>query len=212
MNRCAALLSLALIACQPAAERARSAPLEAPLELVALGLEAPDGPDALPTHAVAFRSPDGALRPVDRRAARFVPRWRDGAALVDPEGRLYQVWPDGQRRMLAAGVTALAVSDDLSRLAFAVRTDGSLRVHDGEVARTLAEGFVSIGALRFDPTGARVAFVGARNGGVAGVWVAGPDGAACQTNCDLRTGERWGDRFTPPPADLRGVFATEEAR
>ncbi|HBQ12218.1 MAG TPA: hypothetical protein DEF51_14050 [Myxococcales bacterium] len=114
--------------------------------------------------------------------------------------------------MLAAGVTALAVSDDLSRLAFAVRSDGSLRVHDGEVARTLAEGFVSIGALRFDPTGARVAFVGARNGGVAGVWVAGPDGAACQTNCDLRTGERWGDRFTPPPADLRGVFATEEAR
>ena len=95
VNRRAALLSLALIACQPAAERARSAPLEAPLELVALGLEAPAGPDALPTHAVAFRSPDGALRPVDRRAARFVPRWRDGAALVDPEGRLYQVWPDG---------------------------------------------------------------------------------------------------------------------
>lgn len=191
-------LLLASSGCQAPAEPAR-APLSEP-PLVALGEARPAGLDQPPSFAVAFEG--GAA--LDRRATRFVPRWRDGAALIDPEGRLYQVWPDGRRRMLAAGVTALAASDDAARLAYAVRTDGSLRLHDGEAERTLAEGMASIGALTFD--GEAVVFVGARpagaaRGGVAGVWSADDGGARCHTNCDLRVGAGWGDRFVPPPTE-----------
>ena len=66
-------------------------------------------------------------------------------------------------------------------------------------AETLATGLASVGVMRLEPE--RVLFVGARNGGVAGVWVADADGARCVSNCDLRTGTDWQGRFVPPPTD-----------
>ena len=83
-------------------------------ELVAIGptVEGPPGADARPRTRVGFRTAEG-VRPVDREAMTFVPRWRSGAALVDPEGRLYEVTPGGMRRMLVAhAVGPLAVSED----------------------------------------------------------------------------------------------------
>jgi hypothetical protein len=164
----------------------------------------PPGSDAVPRSRVAFRMPDGSLRPVDREAIAFVPRFGAGAALVDPERRLYEVTPDGQRRMLAAGASgSLAVSPGEDLLAYAVTRGalGELRVHDGTEERTLARGLASAGALGFADGGARLFFVGGRPGGVAGVWTATTDGdARCLTNCELRTGEPWQDRFVPLPA------------
>jgi hypothetical protein len=148
--------------------------------------------------------PDGSLRPIDREAIAFVPRWRSGAALVDPERRLYEVLPDGMRRMLVAGATGpLAVSPDGHELAYVVAPDvfADLRVHDGASERTLASGLASIGDLRFSEDGAQVAFVGAAPGGIVGVWIASQDGARCLTNCGLRAGADWQDHFLPPPSD-----------
>lgn len=194
-----ALFCLGCSAATPAA-----APLAEGPVLVALE-DASEGLDARPRWRVAFERADGSRAPVDVEASDFVPRWRDGAALIDPARRLYQVWPDGQRRMLAPEV--LALGTDGSRLAFAEARDlgVALRVHDGERATTLAEGLSSAAMLRVEPE--RVLFVGARPGGVAGVWVADADGARCVTNCDLRTGQPWGDRFVPPPSDPAALEA-----
>lgn len=189
-----AVLLLGCTAVDPAA-----APLEEGPTLISLGDQGPGIGDARPRLRVGFRYAGGRTAPVDVEASALVPRWRDGAALIDPEGRLYQVWPDGRRRMLAPRATALGT--DGERLAYAVERDlgVQLRVHDGAEARTLAEGLSSAAMLRVD--GDRVLFVGARPGGVAGVWVADASGARCATNCELRTGEPWGDRFVPPPSD-----------
>ena len=167
--------------------------------LVTLGAWTETVGDQLPRVRVGFRGAGSDDVPLDREAIAYVERWRDGAALIDPERRLYQVWPDGRRRMLARDVSALAT--DGERLAFVVRRDlhAELRVHDGAQARTLARGLASCGVLRVEPD--RVLFVGAAPGGVAGVWVADRGGATCVTNCDLRTGQPWQDRFEPPPSD-----------
>jgi hypothetical protein len=131
----------------------------------------------------------------------FVPRWLDGAALIDAQGRLYQVWPDGRRRMLAANVGAIA--SDGERLVFVVEDnlEAVIRLHDGNQAVHVAGGLASAGMMRLDPE--HVVFVGAAPGGVAGVWTAALDGsgAQCVTNCTLRTGEPWLDDFIPPPTD-----------
>lgn len=214
-----ALVAVMLCGCAApdSAERASSAAVEAPT-LIAIGeaSQGPPGSDAVPRRSVAFRMPDGSLRPVDREAIAFVPRWQGAAALVDPERRVYEVRPDGMRRMLAADASgSLVVSGDERLLAYVVMRDvlGELRVHDGENERTIASSLASIGVLRFDQT--RILFVGARPGGIAGVWAAALDGsgARCLTNCDLVTGTDWQPRFVPPPSspdafDVRGSAVT----
>jgi hypothetical protein len=34
---------------------------------------------------------------------------------------------------------------------------------------------------------------------------AGADEAECATNCELKTGEPWGDRFVPPPGTVEDL-------
>ncbi len=190
-------LLLALVGCTG------GTPAQPPLvegpALIAVGDWSETVGDQLPRVRVGFRDGEGDVAVLDRQAVAYVARWRDGAALIDQERRLYQVWPGGRRRMLAADVSALAT--DGERLAFVVRRDlhAELRIHDGSQARPLASDLASIGVLRVEPE--RVLFVGARAGGVAGVWVADASGARCVTNCDLRTGQPWLDRFEPPPSD-----------
>src|SRR5690606_31016248 len=105
------------------------------------------GSDFVPRRRVALRMPDGSSRALDREAIAFVPAWRGGAALVDPEGRLYEVGAAGTLRMLAAQATGeLAVAGE--RLVYVIGSPGELRVHDGREARTLASGLASIGGLR----------------------------------------------------------------
>lgn len=196
-----------LAGCTPAAPS--RAPLsEGPaLEAIGPAVEGPAGADARPRRRVAFVGPAGARTPIDREAIAFVPRWREGAALVDPRRRLYEVLPTGARRMLARGaVGPLAVSQDAERLAFVTERGAlaELHLHDGARDRRLLEGFASIGVLRFE--GASIVFVGARPGGIAGLWVTSPDGAArCLTNCELRTGEPFLDRFVPPPVRAEAI-------
>jgi hypothetical protein len=208
--RLAALL-LCLIGCS--AIEPAPAPLVEPSapRLVALGSAqpVPPGSDAVPAVEVAFELSDGSRRPIDRRAIAFVPRWRQGAALIDPERRLYEVLPSGARRLLVASAGGeLAVSRDEALLVYAVER-GEVRTHDGVTERTIAAGLSSAGLLRF--VDRSVAFVGARPGGIAGVWIAALDGsgARCLTNCTLRTGEPWLDRFVAPPSSA-SAFRLED--
>jgi len=162
--------------------------------------------DSVPLARVAFVMPHGGRQDVDAMAIGFVPRWRQGAALVDSRRRLYEITAAGQRRMLTTGATGeMATSSDGSLLAYVVAVDvlGELRIHDGISERVIASGLASAGVLRFTTDSAQVLFVGARPGGVIGVWVASvvPGlGTRCLTNCSLVTGEPWQDRFVPPPS------------
>jgi hypothetical protein len=209
-GRALAIAAALVVGCvAPEQAQPNAASIDAAPVLIAIGpaQAGPEGSDAVPSRRVGFRMPDGSIREVDREAIALVPRWRGAAALVDPERRLYEVRPDGHRRMLASGASgALAVSDDGALLAYVIARDvyGELRVHDGERESTIASGLASIGALRV--LGDRVLFVGGQPGGVAGVWIAridherDPASARCVTNCDLVTGTDWQDRFVPPPA------------
>jgi hypothetical protein len=202
-----ALACLATLGCDAApTANTRAALLDERPRLVMVSREVPNlpgGHDAPVLMTVAFELEDGTHVPIDRPARAFVERWRDGAALVDSEDRLYQVLPDGSRRMLAASVAGeLAVSDDEQTIAYAAVRGfiGELRVHDGAQERVLVSPLSSAGVLRFGA--GELAFVGARPGGIAGVWLASLDGsdARCLTNCELRTGEPWMDRFVEPPS------------
>jgi len=177
---------------------------------------APPGADGAERYRVTWSPGGGGPGSL---AVAHVPRLGAGAALVDPARRLYAVWPDGQRRMLAEGVFDLAVSGDGALLAFAVAapSGGEVRLWSGSARppRAIATGLSSAGALRFSPDGAAVLYVGAEPGGIAGLRVAGVGGGAdrCLTNCALRTGQAWLDRFVPPPGAAEElVFEGAEVR
>lgn len=206
-------LALWMMGCAPAPAAVQQ-PLDEAPRLVAVGeaTEGPEGGDMRARFTVAFAMPDGSRRAVDREAIAFVERWREGAALVDPERRLYEVLPDGTRRMLARDAVGLAVGGE--RLAYVVERGGfgSLHVHDGERDTRVAQRFASIGAVRLD--GETVTFVGVRPGGIVGVWQLDlGEEPRCLSNCALRTGEPFADRMIPVPtrADDFELTATHVA-
>lgn len=194
------ILVLAVACSSAGVDHRQTSALSEPPRLVALS-EAPDTVgDETPRMRLGFVDGQGNIREHDQRAQLFVERFRDGAALVDSERRLYQVWPF-ERRMLAANVSAIA-SDGEHLVYVTQNSDGlSIRLHDGASERILARGLASAGVLKIEAE--RVLFVGAANGGVAGVWQVsfGANEARCVTNCALRTGQPWGDAFVPPPTE-----------
>ena len=194
-----------------AAARAESAPPE--IEVLASDADAPPGSDAVPRSRLAFRMADGSRRPIDGQALAYVP-FRDGVALIDERRQLVLVSPSGSRRVLVRESGAPPALGPAGELVYVARDDVSSDVHALDVAgnsRWLARGLASAGLLAPQRDG-RVLFLGARHGGVAGVWLAG-DGAEarCLTNCELRTAdgdparaEPW-PGFIPPPSTAEGL-------
>ncbi len=205
------LALVALLGCAgPLPPGAEESLADAPrLEAIGDAVGGPEGSDAPARWRVGFVD-HGVTRPVDREAIAFVPRWREGAALVDPQRRLYAVRPDGDRRMLAADAVGVLATDG-ARLAYVTERGGlsALSLHDGTRPRVIVEGFASIGVVRLTPE--EILFVGAPPGGVVGVWSVQGGAPVCLTNCALRTGEPWADRFVPPPVDA-ATFVIEPGR
>lgn len=166
-----------------------TAPGEAPLDgpaLVQLRLEAPDGnARVLPGRFVGGVSFD------------------DAAAILDGDRRLFRYEMTGEPTLIAEDVAFVpVVTLDGVHLAYATMEAGELHVLDALGDRVVAAGLGSIGALSFSPDGARIAFVGARHGGIAGVWLADSRGrseARCLTNCELETGDELSS-MVPLPA------------
>lgn len=203
-------LLLMLAGCAPASQAtpAEQSQTEAPAaELVVLERITSNGPDAPERVQLAFRRGDIIGAPLDRLAIGWVPRWADGAAIVDPEGRLYEVSPDGDRRMLANGAVG-PLSADGSRLAFTTESGflTDLHVHDGQASRVWASGLAAAGVLHLE--GERLFFVGGPPGAVVGLWEARADGPPrCWSNCELRTGADFRDAFVPPPGRPEDITA-----
>jgi hypothetical protein len=198
------LSAYALFSCAPVArEHARPSAAETP-ELVAtpLAIEAPPQSDAPPQWALAFEYQDGKRVARQERAIAFSP-FRDGVALVDTDRRLLLISPDGSRRTLSSTSATTPVLGPSGELYYAARYGTVAELHrltaaghDEVIARELSS--IALLAPQADES---VLMVGARNGGVAGIWRVAPGAhaAECATNCELKTGEPWGDRFVPPP-------------
>jgi hypothetical protein len=176
--------------------------------------QAPPDADAAPRFALAFRFADGTRTPVDAEATAYVP-FRRGVALVDVEGQLVLVTPEGTRSVLAREAAAPPARGPSGELAYAVRYDASVELHvllpDGR-DRIVASGLGSAGLLAPQADG-RLVFIGTRRGGgVAGLWLAESHaaGARCLTNCEIETGAPLDSRFVPLPADASSIRATTE--
>jgi hypothetical protein len=176
----------------------------------------PPGGDGPARFELAFRGGTGAVPVELPQGAVAAVVVADGAAVLDPAETLWHVAPDGQRTRLATSVTSAPVaSSDGTRLSWAVRSptdEGAFDVHlrEGAADRVVARGLGSATPLAFDPRTGALVLVGAVPGGVAGLFVAlpGAAGARCLTNCDLHTGEPWGERFRAPPGEARAIAFT----
>jgi hypothetical protein len=208
------VLACAALGCAPGARDAArpSVPAdstEVP-ELVAtpLAIEAPPQSDAAPQWALAFEYQDGRRVALEERALAFSP-FREGVALVDTSRRLLLISPDGSRRTLSSTTATTPALGPSGELYYTARYDTVAELHrltaaghDEVIARELS----SIGLLA-PQADESVLMVGAPNGGVAGIWRVAPGAhaAECATNCELKTGEPWGDRFVPPPGTVEDL-------
>ncbi len=158
---------------------------------------APIGGDGPTTYRLAWVR--GAQR--DEIAIDAV-AWAERGAhvlVLTRDGTLTRVGHDLQHEVVDVDVASAPVTapGNPERVAWACRT-GELKVLDGEHMTTRAQGLLSAGALRFAPDGEALLFVNARNGGVAGLFVADANGTRCLTNCALRVGQPFDD-YVPPP-------------
>jgi hypothetical protein len=163
------------------------------LEVTRVAWEPPVGTDALPLVELTWIDDRGARRRLDGSWVSGVAI--AGAALVrDVDGTLWRIDASGDR--LRIGQKRLA-----GWFSGLPGEASELWTWDGEVTRRLARGLAGSAGLRFDPRGEWIAFVSARNGGIAGLWLTPvrPGAARCLTNCDLRVHENWHARYRPLP-------------
>lgn len=210
--RLAVILTLAA-GCQPAdaapgalSQQAAGAPAVVVREVVAAVPEGGDGPDTVLLAAID----DEGARPLEGPAVGGV-GFQGGALVLRPDGRLEMVREGATGSVIDRDVTfSPVVSSDGEHAAWAAQRGDEqvLVVIDRAGGRADAVvGLGSIGAVSFEEAAGpqrRLAFVGAMNGGVAGLWAGRVDGSAtrCLTNCALRTGQPWGDDHVPLPEGL----------
>jgi hypothetical protein len=167
-----------------------------------LNNETPPGSDAVPMYSLAFEYPDGSRVPIAEPASAYAP-FRDGVALIDGKRRLLLISPDGSTRPLASSTATSPAPGPSGELYYVALYGEVAELHRLTVAgndRVIARETKSVGLIAPQADDS-VLFVGAKNGGVAGIWRVGKDAgsASCVTNCELRTGQPWGDAFVPPP-------------
>jgi hypothetical protein len=214
-------LVLPLLCCAPpkttpqaAAPNGATAATAAPtVEVVAAKHVAPRGGDGAPRLTLAFRFADGTRTQIGEATA-YAP-FRQGVALIDLQGRLVLVAPDGARSVLALDAGAPPARGPRGELAYVARRELTAEVHvlgeDGR-DRIVASELGSAGVLAPQQDG-RLFFVATRRGGgIAGLWLAdaAPGAARCLTNCELTTGAPLDDRFVPLPREASAIHASQD--
>lgn len=212
-GRCATALAAAWLAAAGCGQVERS-PLETGVpapepgaKIVAVEVEArAAGPDAAPRIELALRGQDGSLTPIAGEYIDAV-EFRTGVAAVTPGRELELVRPDGSRSILARELDGLPARASDGALVYAARFDDAV-----EICRLSPEGnhrchasFRGTATRLAPQRDGQVVFVGARTGGVSGVWIADASGVRCLTNCAIRAGEPWGDGYRPPPGDAASI-------
>jgi hypothetical protein len=196
-----------LVSC--AAETSSERELEGKIQLEIVH-EPPDlprgGADSPPRYALTIRT-EGGQRPIEELRVLAHTTFAGGIALVDSERRLVAVSRNGLRRVLAEEASAPPAHGPRGELFYVAQKDVDVEVHVIEPSgahRVLASGLAGAGVLapRADGT---VLFVGARHGGIAGLWRIKDGASLCLTNCNLETATSWGERFAPPPGDAAAI-------
>jgi len=193
-------IAIVLGACQGAqlatTERVTPGELATPeLVVIAQSDDGPPGSDAAPRFQLAFRSSSsGEERAIEGEALAYAP-FRSGVALIEANAQrpLVLVTPDGARSVLARHAGAPPVRGADGTLYYVARYGREVEVHALQVEgqdRVLAQGLGEAGLLAPRADGSLV-FVGARNGGVAGIWHATANAVRCLTNCTLEAGRPW---------------------
>lgn len=212
---------LVLVACAPTERPSQDSPAQlaltaaAHLEIVETVWTAPQAADGANRHRYDFVDREGRRTRLDPVATAGV-IWRNEPVLLDHRQRLFVA--GAAQRELARAVAAPPAVDESGRLlAYVVLRQGlgELVVQDGLEERTIARGLGGAGALTFSPDGSAVLFIGAPNGGVAGLHVADLEGESsrCLSNCELRSGRSWGDDYVLPPAGPDALhFEGDEVR
>ena len=212
MSRYTFLIALLFGCGGPSAEVESAAPRGAPeIEVTGVSDDTPSGGDGGPRLTLAFRYSDGTRVPIEGQALAYA-AFRDGVALVDVKRELALVSPDGSRRVLARESGAPPVRGPGGELFYVARHGLVAEVHALDVGgndRILASGLSNAGVLAPQADG-RLLFVAALSGGVAGVWIAERGASRCLSNCDLKTGVAWGDRFVPLPRDASAIRVAAE--
>lgn len=184
-------------------------------ETVASPPEGGDGPDIV---TLAYEDERGTT-PIPGAAIGGVAFQGGGALVLRPDGALEMVREAAHHVVDQGVILAPVVSSDGVHAAWVASRpldEQALIVVDTEGARLeAATGLVSIGAIRFEETRShrRIAFVGAVNGGIAGIWVSSVDGsmsARCLTNCLLRTGMDLSEMTPLPESPIE--FVGDEIR
>lgn len=165
----------------------------------------PEGGDGPAVVRLAQEGEEG-MTPIPGEALGGV-AFEGGALVLRPDGALEMVRGETRNVIDQGVILAPVVSADGAHAAWVAARpldEQALTIVDTEGGRIeAAEGLISIGAIAFEETRShrRIAFVGAINGGIAGVWVSSVDGSMrprCLTNCLLRTGMDLG-AMTPLP-------------
>ena len=155
----------------------------------------PEGGDGPAVVTLAYEGEEGSA--VIPGAALSGVAFQGGALVLRPDGALEMVREQARSVIDQGVVVAPVVAADGAHAAWVASRpldELALVVVDTEGGRVeAAAGLVSIGAIAFEETRShrRIAFVGAVNGGIAGVWVSSVDESMrprCLTNCLLRTG------------------------
>lgn len=198
MNMRHMLHPLALIGLLGCSEtRAHEAPLTQPARVVVAETVSapPEGGDG-PSVVTLVQEDEQGTTPIAGTAIGGV-AFQEGALVLRPDGALEMVRGEAHSVIDQGVIVAPVVSADGVHAAWVAARpldEQALIVIDTEGARVeAATGLVSIGAITFEETRShrRMAFVGAVNGGIAGIWVSSVDGSMaprCLTNCLLRTG------------------------
>ena len=148
--------------------------------------------------------------------------WGARLLYVDAQYRLFLL---GDRTPVSERVYAAPVlAPDGSTLAYVALEHGgadtraAVHLRDDAEDRVLDRTLFNFGELRFAPDGKSLIGFGTVNGGVTGLHVIESSGKhRCLTNCDLRTGEAWGDAFVELPHSIddvvfeSGAWVTEAA-
>jgi hypothetical protein len=155
---------------------------------------------------LARRAQDGTTTPLPGKYVSAI-EFRDGRAAVTRDRELHLVSADGSTSVLAQQVDGLPSQASDGALVYAARFGASVEIYwlstNGNNRRLAS---FAGSATRLSPRAdTAVVFVGAKSGGVSGIWIANAKGARCLTNCKLGAGRPWTDGYRPPPGDTGTV-------
>ncbi len=160
--------------------------------------------DGQPRFEVIRRAADGTEQTMADLAVAVVSV--DGEPwLVTPNRVLLRVTAAGGRDVLDYDVMVPPVMfDDLVAWVAGKLSNNEIKLHVDGRTRVVAGGLTAVSSLRFASDGEHLLVVGAGAGGVVGLHVVDVQRGVrqCLTNCEIRVGMPWRNRFVPPPSNL----------